>query len=84
MSYQIRITKTTPNPNIEEEVKRFNENRNRNGYDYNRNPSEFPREEIMKDVLLVELTDKEYLSVKQSVLVNFGTDRELPANEEVK
>ncbi len=71
-NYRVSIYRTEPNPLFAEQIKKYEEE-NRRGYnsrgdifDPNR-----PREEIEKNVLLVELTEEEFKVVKASVIETF-------------
>ena len=69
MNYQIQITKTEPNPNFVEEMKKWQEE-NRNGY--SRNSIEMqPKSDFVKNVLLVELTAEQFESMKAEILKVF-------------
>lgn len=68
-TYKIRIEKITPNPEFENEKKDAMA-----GYGRNRNfdmPPSYPREEIVKDVLVVELNEEQFKAVKLEVLKAF-------------
>ena len=65
MNYQIKITKTEPNSNFKEEMMAY-----KNPYNC-RNDSTIPQEYIVKDVLIVELTEDQFKKVKAEVLKVF-------------
>jgi len=72
-TYKIRIEKITPNLNLEKEKELQNQVLRSGGYNNNRNYETMPllREEIVKDVLVVELTEAQYKAVKLEVLKTF-------------
>ncbi len=72
MNYQITVKRVEANPNFAAEVEDFERNnRNRNGYGPMDMRGEYPQAEVVKNMLLCELTEEEYRSVKKSVLEVF-------------
>lgn len=69
MNYQITIRRTEPNPNFADEEKNYRES-SRNGY-HRDNPPITPQAEVVKNVLVVELTEDQYEAIKKSVLETF-------------
>lgn len=55
--YKVTVTKETPNPNYEEDVKR-------SAYSYQGSPSKV----ITVDVLVVDLTEKEFSAMKRAII----------------
>lgn len=75
MNYKIQITKTEKNTNFQEEIKKYKEDFNFNSYNsrrmdepdfYNR-----PQEEVIKNVLLCELSEEEFKKVKAEIIKIF-------------
>lgn len=75
MSYRIIVTKTESDPQFMEKMAEFETKHGRRdmGYnnDYERRGIQVPQEEIVKNVLLVELTDDEYKSLKKEIIKTF-------------
>lgn len=69
MTYTLTVTKRSPNPNYDEELKKFNYG---GGMLYERPAQPFqPSPFIEQNVLLVELTEAQYGQVKKGVLENW-------------
>lgn len=69
MSYQIIITKTEKNTDFEAQMKDYRESQRWNGRSFDGN--EMPRSNVVKDVLICELTDAQFTAVKAAVLKEF-------------
>lgn len=63
MNYQIKIIKTEPNKNYKDELANYKE-KTRWGNGMN---EAYPTTEIIKDVLICELTEEQYKKVKAEV-----------------
>ena len=62
MNYRIKITKTEPNPTYKEEMERFEKDMRWGSYS-----KQEPALEVVKDVLICELTEEQYKKVKAEV-----------------
>lgn len=73
MSYQIKIVRVDPNPEYKEELARFNDKNDHRMGRYNNGDiiNFLPKEEIIKDVLIVELSDEQYKTVKKEIIKVF-------------
>lgn len=70
MNYKIYITRTEPNENIEKEQEQYDRGM-RGGYRNNGDYPMPPMTQVTKDVLMVELTEEQFKSVKAEVLKVF-------------
>lgn len=66
--YKLQITKTEANPNYEVLLKEYKE---RNRYNSGSFDNDDPRPELIKNLLVVELTDEQYKKVKAEVFKVF-------------
>lgn len=66
MTYEIKITKTEPNPEYKEQLKAYNSDRGWSSRD-----SIQPVAKFIRDVLTCELTEDQFKAVKKSVLEVF-------------
>ena len=76
MAYQIKIIKTEKNPEFVQQMEMYKEKNKYNSmgrmnYDDGQMDPSYPREEIAKNVLIVELTDEQYAVVKKEVIKVF-------------
>lgn len=70
MSYRITIIKTEPNPHFAEELEHYHQNNRIYDRGMDRDLGR-PLEEVMKNALMVELTDEQYKKVKVEILREF-------------
>ena len=66
MNYKLKVTKTESNPNYKEEMAQYDADRR-----WSHRDSELPKTELIKDVLIVELTEEQYKKVKAEVFKVF-------------
>lgn len=69
MNYQITITKTEPNPNYDKELAFYETEKNyASAYSYEK-PK--PQTEVIRDVLICELTEEQFKRIKAEALKVF-------------
>lgn len=67
MNYQLKILKTEPNPNYKEELALYE----KQGVWSRSIDTPSPKDEFVRDVLIVELTEEQYKKVKEEVIKVF-------------
>lgn len=68
INYQIKITRVEPNENFDEEMATF---RSEQVWRHRNEGCEIPQREVLKNILLCELTPEQYEAVKEAVLATF-------------